>query len=54
MDQLASPGRMIIPAGEEFQRLVCVDKDEEGRIHTSTLMDVRYVPLTDAQRQWTQ
>ncbi|KAI8924551.1 L-isoaspartyl protein carboxyl methyltransferase [Entophlyctis helioformis] len=53
VDQLASPGRMIIPVGAERgeQYLLQLDKDSTGRITQRELMGVMYVPLTEASRQ---
>jgi len=47
VEQLASPGRMIIPVGTYSQRLMQVDKDEQGKITQRDLFGVVYVPLTD-------
>jgi len=45
--QLKKPGRMIVPIGPESfaQQLVQVDKDEQGKISFTPLLDVQYVPL---------
>jgi len=47
LDQLASPGRMIIPVGTYSQRFMQVDKDAQGKITQKDLFGVVYVPLTD-------
>ncbi|KAH9006553.1 protein-L-isoaspartate O-methyltransferase [Lactarius hatsudake] len=47
VEQLASPGRMIIPVGTYSQRLMQVDKDARGEITQKDLFGVVYVPLTD-------
>ncbi|KAI9509306.1 protein-L-isoaspartate O-methyltransferase [Russula earlei] len=47
VEQLASPGRMIIPVGTYAQTFVQVDKDAEGRVTQTDLFGVVYVPLTD-------
>ncbi len=46
LDQLADPGRMVIPVGPEFgnQDLVLVEK-ARGTITRQTLYGVRFVPL---------
>jgi len=46
--QLAPGGRMIIPVGGpyEVQNLVVVSKTKGGRLKTSTLIPVRFVPMT--------
>jgi protein-L-isoaspartate(D-aspartate) O-methyltransferase len=48
LEQLAPGGRMVLPVGPAFatQRLVVVEKDETGSIHTRSLFPVRFVPLT--------
>ena len=45
--QLKPGGRMMIPIGPEGgnQVIVQVDKDAAGRVHRTSLMGVRYVPL---------
>ena len=40
VEQLASPGRMIIPVGTYSQRLMQVDKDAQGEITQSDLFGV--------------
>ncbi|KAH9996723.1 protein-L-isoaspartate O-methyltransferase [Russula compacta] len=47
VEQLASPGRMIIPVGTFSQTLMQVDKDAQGRVTQRDLFGVVYVPLTD-------
>ncbi|KNE68865.1 protein-L-isoaspartate O-methyltransferase [Allomyces macrogynus ATCC 38327] len=53
VDQLASPGRMILPVARSYggQALMQVDKDQDGTVTTHTLMGVMYVPLTDKDAQ---
>jgi protein-L-isoaspartate(D-aspartate) O-methyltransferase len=48
LEQLKIGGRMIIPVGmpHQIQRLVLVDKIEEGKITTNVVASVRFVPLT--------
>jgi protein-L-isoaspartate(D-aspartate) O-methyltransferase len=52
--QLKAGGRMVIPVGSVFatQSLMLVEKDETGQVRTTSLMAVRFVPLTrtDASR----
>ncbi|KAH8080197.1 protein-L-isoaspartate O-methyltransferase [Filobasidium floriforme] len=52
--QLDSPGRMFIPVGPAGGKQVIkvVTKDAEGEVRVQDVMDVRYVPLTDARKQW--
>ncbi|WRT67107.1 protein-L-isoaspartate O-methyltransferase [Kwoniella shivajii] len=52
IDQLAKPGRMFIPVGEGTQDIWQIDKSQSGEITKTKLFGVRYVPLTDANKQW--
>lgn len=46
MDQLATGGKMIIPVGTPLlQELLLLEKDGEGKIDTTVLNEVRFVPL---------
>lgn len=47
VDQLACPGRMVIPVGPRggSQELLLVDKDVAGNVKTRSVMGVRYVPF---------
>jgi len=49
VQQLKSPGRMIIPVGPQSgdQYLVKLDKDKDGNTTTEKLFGVRYVPLVE-------
>ncbi|KAJ6591215.1 protein-L-isoaspartate O-methyltransferase [Mycena vulgaris] len=49
--QLARPGRMFIPVGTVSQHIMQVDKDEDGNVSEKQIMAVRYVPLTDKDKQ---
>ena len=53
VDQLAPGGRMVIPVGPDGgdQSLDQVDKDMQGQVTRSRLFGVRYVPLTDKNKQ---
>jgi len=46
--QLKNNGRMVIPVGGSFlvQNLILVTKDKDGKVTTTNLMPVRFVPLT--------
>ncbi|PIE64259.1 MAG: protein-L-isoaspartate O-methyltransferase [Desulfobacterales bacterium] len=45
LDQLADPGRLVIPVGDqEFQELLVVEK-RDGELNTSVLERVRFVEL---------
>ncbi|TVR43865.1 MAG: protein-L-isoaspartate(D-aspartate) O-methyltransferase [Bacteroidia bacterium] len=50
VEQLKAGGRMIIPVGSPFQmqHLMLVEKHEDGRITTRSLMPVRFVPFERA------
>ncbi len=45
--QLAPGGRMVIPVGPAFatQSLMLVEKDDDGKVRSRSLMAVRFVPL---------
>jgi len=48
IDQLAPGGRLVIPVGlpQMPQELMLVTKDEQDKIHTSSILGVAFVPLT--------
>jgi protein-L-isoaspartate(D-aspartate) O-methyltransferase len=53
-EQLEPGGRIVIPIGGTYsvQRLVLMEKTEDGKRKSRTVMDVRFVPMTgEAQRQ---
>jgi protein-L-isoaspartate(D-aspartate) O-methyltransferase len=47
-DQIKPGGRIVIPIGGSFsiQRLVVVEKTEDGKRRTESVMGVRFVPMT--------
>ena len=45
IDQLKEGGRMVIPVGAYYQKLKLLEK-KEGRIETSDVIPVRFVPMT--------
>jgi protein-L-isoaspartate(D-aspartate) O-methyltransferase len=47
IEQLKPGGRMIIPVGLPYmpQELMLLTKDEDGTTHTSSVLDVAFVPL---------
>ncbi|KAF9384601.1 hypothetical protein CPB97_005533 [Podila verticillata] len=49
--QLKAPGRMFIPVGRGEQAIYVVDKDKDGHVTQKKVMNVLYVPLTDASAQ---
>ena len=51
IDQLDKNGRMFIPVGKYDQWIYLIDKDSEGKVTSTKLMPVFYVPLTDKQKQ---
>jgi protein-L-isoaspartate(D-aspartate) O-methyltransferase len=48
VDQLASNGRMIVPVGDDHQRLILVTK-EGNTVISEALLDVVFVPLIRAK-----
>jgi len=53
IDQLKAPGRLFIPVGGYLsQSIYQIDKDENGNVTQKDVMEVMYVPLTDADKQW--
>ena len=50
--QLKPGGRMVIPVGGGFalQHLMLIEKDAQGRVHSRSLLPVRFVPLTGGSR----
>ncbi|KAJ1976256.1 hypothetical protein H4R34_004048 [Dimargaris verticillata] len=52
INQLKAPGRMFAPVGSVFaQQIIQYDKAADGKVTETPLMEVRYVPLTDAAKQ---
>ena len=51
IDQLDKGGRMFIPVGTWDQWIKVIDKDNQGNIKEKKVMGVRYVPLTDKEKQ---
>lgn len=51
IDQLAPGGRMMIPVGKYYQYIYLIDKDLEGNISKDAVSSVRFVPLTDKEKQ---
>ena len=46
IDQLAPGGRLVIPVGGARQDLTVVARDEDGTIHRTSVLPVRFVPMT--------
>ncbi|MCH4825982.1 MAG: protein-L-isoaspartate(D-aspartate) O-methyltransferase [Planococcus sp. (in: firmicutes)] len=46
LDQLSNDGKMVIPVGNSFnQELLLIEKDSSGKLHTTSLNNVLFVPL---------
>lgn len=47
-EQLKPGGKIVIPLGGTFsvQRLVVIEKDDDGQRHSRSIMGVRFVPMT--------
>ena len=46
LEQLENGGKMVIPIGSSFsQELRLIEKDDQGKIHTTLLNEVLFVPL---------
>ena len=46
LEQLETGGKMVIPVGSSFsQELRLIEKDDQGKIHTTLLNEVLFVPL---------
>lgn len=45
---------MVVPEGPESgnQEIVLITKNYEGKLHRVSCIGVRYVPLTDREKQW--
>jgi protein-L-isoaspartate(D-aspartate) O-methyltransferase len=46
IEQLAPGGRLVIPVGAAEQDLVVIDKADDGKTTTRSVLPVRFVPLT--------
>ncbi len=53
IDQLRSPGRMVIPVGEPHrdQELRLLEKNANGAVTAHTVLPVAFVPLTNGRRR---
>ena len=51
VDQLAPGGKMVIPVGEYFQKLLLIEKDADGTIVKRNVAPVTFVPMTGEARQ---
>lgn len=46
VDQLANGGRMVIPIGRSSQKLLLIEKSQDGAIKRTTVAPVGFVPMT--------
>ena len=51
VEQLAPGGRLIIPVGTQYQKLLVVEKDEAGAVSERNVAPVAFVPMTGAAEQ---
>lgn len=51
LDQLKNGGRMVIPLGSFWQKLVLITKDDAGQIQQKDILPVRFVPMTGKAQQ---
>jgi len=51
VDQLKPGGRLMIPVGKYDQYIYLIDKDEKGNVSKEPVLTVRFVPLTDKEKQ---
>ncbi len=51
IDQLQPGGRLVIPVGKYYQFIYLIDKDLNGNVTKDAVLTVRYVPLTDKEKQ---
>lgn len=49
-EQLAPGGRLVLPVGGDQQRLMLVEKGEDGRLTRHTITRVTFVPMTGEAR----
>lgn len=45
LEQLAPGGIMVLPVGDHYQELKRLEKSEDGRIESETIIPVRFVPM---------
>ena len=55
VDQLAPGGRMVLPVGDYFQKLVLIEKQKDGTVRQKSDIPVMFVPMTgEAQKRTEQ
>ncbi|MCH7548479.1 MAG: protein-L-isoaspartate(D-aspartate) O-methyltransferase [Candidatus Krumholzibacteriota bacterium] len=52
VDQLADPGRMVLPVGSAFQQLILIEK-KDGKTTRTTASAVRFVPMVHGEDEET-
>lgn len=50
IDQLKPGGRLVAPEGREWQELIVIDKDSEGRVKRRRAYGVMFVPMVKGKR----
>lgn len=48
LEQLAVGARLVVPVGDEHQKLEVYEKQEDGSVKTRAVFDVRFVPMKGA------
>ena len=52
VDQLKKGGKMIIPVGDHYQKLILITKKPDGSVKKKSVLPVRFVPMTgEAQKK---
>lgn len=51
VEQLKPGGKMILPVGDSFQKLIMVTKKPDGTVSSKDLIGVRFVPMTGKAEQ---
>jgi protein-L-isoaspartate(D-aspartate) O-methyltransferase len=46
VEQLAPGGKMVIPVGTHFQKLLIISKDKDGKVVQKNVAPVAFVPMT--------
>jgi protein-L-isoaspartate(D-aspartate) O-methyltransferase len=46
VDQLAPGGRLVIPVGDDSQKLLLMEKDAHGIVQRREVLAVKFVPMT--------
>lgn len=50
VDQLAPGGKMVIPVGDHYQKLMVVEKEQDGTVVQHVVAPVAFVPMTGDAR----